>query len=150
MRATRVIAVGHWDAATAIDRVVLDSDQRSRRRAALTGAGGTAFLLDLSRPPMLREGDGLVLEDDNIVRVCAQPEPLLEIAVAETASLARLAWHLGNRHVAVQMTNDRLRIRRDHVLAEMLQALGARLESIDAPFEPERGAYAQHWHDESP
>jgi len=89
-----------------------------------------------------------VLDDGNFVAVVAKPEPLIEIAAEDaerTATMARLAWHLGNRHTELQIVGDKLRMRRDHVLEEMLVGLGARLTPIEAPFEPERGAY-EHGH----
>jgi urease accessory protein len=146
-RATRIVETSEWDASTAIDRVLLDSDERHRRRIVLTGERGTTFLLDLSRPAVLRDGDGLVLDDETVVRVVGKPEPLIEIAASDAHELARLAWHLGNRHTDVQVIGEKLRIRHDHVLEEMLVRLGARLTPIEAPFEPERGAYDGHAHD---
>jgi urease accessory protein len=146
-RATKVIAAERWDVANAVDSITLDADQRHRRRVVLTGERGTVFLLDLPRATALRNGDGLVLDDDSIVRVAGKPEPLLEIAAASAHDLARLAWHLGNRHTDVQIVGERLRIRRDHVLEDMLRGLGANLTPIEAPFEPEPGAYAHHDHD---
>jgi urease accessory protein len=146
-RATRIIETNAWDGTTAVDRVLLDADERHRRRIVLTGERGTTFLLDLSRPAVLRDGDGLVLDDETVVRVVGKPEPLVEIAAADAHELARLAWHLGNRHTDAQVIGEKLRIRRDHVLEEMLTHLGARLTPIDAPFEPERGAYDGHAHD---
>ena len=147
-RASEVKTAGTWNAAAAVDRVVLDADERHRRRITLTGEGGTAFLLDLPHATALRDGDGLVLEDGEIVRVAGKPEPLVEIAAASAHDLARLAWHIGNRHTDVQVVGDRLRIRRDHVLENMLHGLGARLTPIEAPFDPEHGAYG-HLHDHS-
>jgi urease accessory protein len=144
-RASEIRAAGTWNAASAIDCVVLDAAERHRRRVALTGEGGTAFLLDLPHATALKDGDGLVLEDGAIVRVAGKAEPLIEIAAASPRELARLAWHIGNRHTEMQVVGDRLRIRRDHVLEEMLRGLGARLTSIEAPFDPERGAY-EHGH----
>ena len=150
-RASQVLRAGAWCATAAIDRVVLDADERYRRRIVLTGEGGGKFLLDLPQATALRDGDGLLLDDGAIVAVAAKPERLVEIAATSapdgTAALARLAWHLGNRHTEVQVLGDRLRMRRDHVLEEMLAGLGARLTPIEASFEPERGAY-QHQHGE--
>ena len=150
-RASRVLRVGTWCPAEAIDRVALDADERYKRRIVLTGKGGRKFLLDLPEATSLRDGDGLVLEDGAIIAVAAKPEPLVEIAAAgahgRTAALARLAWHLGNRHTEVQIIGDRLRMRRDHVLEKMLTGLGAIVTPIEAPFEPERGAY-RHGHGE--
>ena len=146
-RASEIKMAGTWNVASAIDRVVLDAGERHRRRVALTGERGTAFLLDLPRAIALKDGDGLVLEDGAIVRVAGKPEPLVEVAAADAAHLARLAWHIGNRHTELQVMGDKLRIRRDHVLEDMLRALGARLTPVEAPFEPEHGAYARHHHD---
>ena len=146
-RASRVARAATWPAACAIDRVTLDADERHRRRIVLTGERGTRFLLDLADATALRDGDGLVLDDGAIIAVIAKPEPVVEIAAPDAAALARLAWHLGNRHSEVQLVGDRLRIRRDHVLEEMLVGLGARLTPMEAPFEPERGAY-DHRHDD--
>jgi urease accessory protein len=150
-RAMSVRRAGALDQSLAIDRVVLDADGRQRRRVVLTGEKGTRFLLDLPRATVLRDGDGLVLDDGSIVQVAGRPEPLVEIAAAcppdaaQPAHLARLAWHLRNRHVEVQVLGDRMRMRRDHVHEAMLLGLGARLMPVEAPFEPERGAYA-HGH----
>jgi urease accessory protein len=148
-RAQEVRAAGHWDGGNAVDHVMLDAHDRHRRRAVLTGERGTTFLLDLPQATALRDGDGLVLDDGSIVRVVGRPEPLIEIAASNAQELARLAWHIGNRHVDVQIVGDRLRIRRDHVIEDMLRGLGARLSPIEAPFDPEHGAY-QHHHDGHP
>jgi urease accessory protein len=140
-RASAVRHSGQWDAADEIDRVVLDAHERHRRRVVLTGERGTRLLLDLPHATTLRHGDGLLLDDGGLVRVDGKPEPLFEVAAATAVELARLAWHLGNRHADVQIVGDRLRIRRDHVLEAMLIGLGARLKPIEAPFDPETGAY---------
>ncbi len=124
---------------------MLDAVERHRRRITLTGERGTVFLLDLPQATALRDGDGLVLDDGSVIRVAGKPEPLVEVAAASAHELARLAWHIGNRHIDVQVAGDRLRIRRDHVLEEMLLRLGARLSHIEAPFDPEPGAY-HHGH----
>jgi urease accessory protein len=145
-RASEIRTAGSWNPATAVDCVVLDATERHRRRIVLTGERGTKFLLDLPHATALRDGDGLVLEDGSVVRVAGKPEPLVEIAAVSAPELARLAWHIGNRHADVQVVGDTLRIRRDHVLEDMLQALGARLTPVEAPFDPEPGAYGQHSH----
>jgi urease accessory protein len=146
-RASNVKTAGQWNAASAIDRVVLDADERRRRRIMLTGERGTTFLLDLPQATALRDGDGLVLDDGAMVGVSGKPEPLVEIAAVNPQELARLAWHLGNRHTDVQVIGDTLRIRRDHVLEDMLRGLGARLAPLEAAFDPENGAYATGSHD---
>jgi urease accessory protein len=145
-RASEIRNAGTWNAATAIDSVVLDADERHRRRITLAGECGTVFLLDLPQAIALRDGDGLVLDDGAIVRVTGKPEPLVEIAAASPHELARLAWHIGNRHTDLQVVGERLRIRRDHVLEDMLRGLGARLTPVEAPFDPEPGAYQPHRH----
>jgi urease accessory protein len=131
---------------TASDSVLLDAQDRHRRRIVFVGEEGACYLLDLPRPAQLRNGDALVLETGACVRVAAKSEPLVEIEAADGHALARLAWHLGNRHTEVQVIGERLRIRRDHVLEEMLRGLGAHLTAFEAPFDPEDGAYAQHEH----
>jgi len=149
-RACEVKAAGHWDDANAIDSIALDAHERHRRRVVLSGDRGTTFLLDLPQAAALHDGDGLVLDDGAIVRVVGRPEPLIEIAAADAHDLARLAWHIGNRHMEVEIVGDRLRIRRDHVIEDMLRGLGARLSLVEAPFDPEHGAYHgghHHGHD---
>jgi urease accessory protein len=146
-RVSAIKPVGEWNAAQSLDRVILDADERHRRRSVLTAEQGTSFLLDLPHAAVLHDGDGLVLDDGSIVRVVGRPESLIEVAAADAHALARFAWHLGNRHAEVQVVGDRLRIRRDHVLEKMLADLGAELRAIEAPFEPERGAYDHHGHD---
>ena len=141
-RAAQIKPAGQWH--DAIDFVVLDADERQRRRSVLTGERGTRFLLDLPSSTMLHDGDGLVLDDGSIVRVAGKAEPLVEIAAASAHDLARFAWHLGSRHTDVEIVGDRLRIRRDHVVEDMLRGLGAQLTPIEAPFDPEGGAYSQH------
>ena len=146
-RALDIKKRGDWSGTQGIDRVVLAADDRHRRRLVMTGEQGTRFLLDLPHAAMLRDGDGLVLDDGSIVRVVGRPEPLIEIAAPSEAARLSIAWHIGNRHVEVQVIDDRLRIRRDHVLEAMLLGLGATLTPIEAPFDPEQGAYA-HGHDD--
>jgi urease accessory protein len=145
-RASEVKTAGHWNSASAVDQITLDAHDRHRRRVVLTGEGGTTFLLDLPQATALHDGDGLVLDDGGIVRIVGRPEPLIEIAAANTHELARLAWHIGNRHIDVQIAGDRLRIRRDHVIEDMLRGLGARLSPLEAAFDPEHGAYEHHHH----
>jgi urease accessory protein len=147
-RACAIKPAGAWNAASAVDCITLDAHERHRRRIVLTGEKGTTFLLDLPRAAALHHGDGLLLDDGAMVRVAGRPEPLVEITAANTQQLARLAWHIGNRHIDVQVAGDALRIRRDHVIEDMLRGLGAHLTPIEAPFEPEAGAYAHDHGDE--
>jgi urease accessory protein len=141
IRATSVKGQYNWTAA-AVDTVVLDFDDRHRRRMAMTGTRGLEFLLDLESTVALRGGDALVLEDGSLVEVVAAPEPLIEIRGTDPGHLVRLAWHLGNRHLPTQIMARGLRIRRDHVIEDMLRGLGAKVVGIEAPFDPEGGAYA--------
>ena len=141
IRATDVKGQHHFKEAAA-DSVVLDFDDRHRRRMAMTGTRGLEFLLDLETAVALRGGDALVLEDGRLIEVVAAPEPLVEIRSPDPAHLVRVAWHLGNRHLPTQITGRGLRIRRDHVIEAMVQGLGARVIEIEAPFDPEGGAYA--------
>ena len=152
IRASKVILAGHWSG-VATDTVVLAYDDRHRRRLAMKGENGLEFLLDLSEATALRHGDGLVLEDGRMVEVRAKPEPLLVVTSKDAQHLARLAWHLGNRHVPAAIEAGRIFIRPDHVLASMLIGLGGAVAAIEAPFDPEGGAYSQahagngHYHD---
>jgi urease accessory protein len=142
LHAHSVIPAGQWSGEP-VDSVVLDYDERYRRRFAMTGVRGLGFLLDLPEAVMLRAGDGLKLEDGGVVEVVAAPEPLAEIRAADAAALTRVAWHLGNRHLPTELTKRSLRIRRDPVIEEMARGLGAAVVAIDAPFNPEGGAYVR-------
>lgn len=154
-RISKIEPAGTWDAHCAIDRVVLDADDRTRRRFVLTGEKGTTLLLDFPQPVTLHDGDGLVLDDGTIVLVAGGAEPLVEIAAPTPLETVRVAWHLGNRHADVQFLGSRMRIRRDHVLEEMVRGLGAVATPVDAPFDPEADAPAydhdheHHHHDHS-
>ena len=140
-RATRIATAASFAAA---DRIVLDFDERFRRRKRYRSADGIDFLLDLPEAQLLRDGDGLVLEDGRVIRVCAAEEPLVEVRGATAAQLVRLAWHLGNRHLPVELQAGRILIREDHVIEQMLRGLGAELRPVRAPFNPEGGAYGEH------
>jgi urease accessory protein len=148
-RCLETIARRDLDPARIIDRITLDLDARRKRRQTLIGAGGTRLLVDLPAVPHLRDGDGLVLEDGGVVQVEAAPEPLLEVR-PPASDMARIAWHLGNRHLPVQFVDGRIRLRADHVIEDMLEKLGADTRRLDAPFDPEGGAYGHghtHPHD---
>jgi urease accessory protein len=137
-RITAILA----DAPAGGDSVRLDHDLRNRRRMVFKTAEGNAILLDMARPVHLHDGDGLELEDGSIVRVEAAAEALVEITAPDLPALVRIAWHLGNRHLPTQLLGDRLRIREDHVIADMVAGLGGNCAAIMAPFDPEGGAYA--------
>lgn len=141
IRATDVKGQYNWKEA-AVDTVVLDFDDRHRRRMAMMGTRGLEFLLDLETAVALRGGDALVLEDGRLVEVVAAPEPLVEIRGTDPMHVVRVAWHLGNRHLPTQIVGKGLRIRRDHVIEDMVRGLGAKVIEIEAPFDPEGGAYA--------
>ena len=151
LRATEIVAVGAWTGKPT-DVVRLDYDRRTRRRIALTGVGGLDFLLDLAEVHVLGAGDGIRLEDGRIVAVEAAPERLLEITCTNASQLARIAWHLGNRHLAAEIGERAIHIRDDHVIADMVHGLGAEARLVQRPFNPEGGAYGQgtthgHSHD---
>ncbi len=136
-RVQSIVPAGQWPDSREVDRVMLDAGERQRRRAVFTGEKGYTFLLDLAKPVVLRDGDGLVLDDGGIVRISGMAEALVEVRARRAADLVRLAWHVGNRHTDLQVAGETLRIRRDHVLEDMLRGLGAELTPLEAPFEPE-------------
>lgn len=143
MRAAHVLPAGSWDKNRERGTATLDWDERHRRRRSLSSDQGEPFLLDLAEAARLADGDGLALEDGSVIRVVARPEPVLEVT-AGTAGLPRLAYHLGNRHLAIQIFVDRLVIRDDAVIAAMVEALGGVAIRRDLPFDPEGGAYGGH------
>jgi urease accessory protein len=146
LRAERIDRAGQWPRERARGTVTLGYDDRHRRRLRLESDAGEPFLLDLPRAGVLEEGDGLALSDGSWLAVRAAPEALIEVTASSPELLTRLAWHIGNRHLPAQLEGGRILIRNDHVIAVMLEGLGARLRRIDAPFTPERGAYAAEPH----
>lgn len=150
-RAVAVRPATDWPAEAAADRVVLDAQGRHRRRIRLMTVAGQVLLLDLPEATRLKDGDGLQLEDGSWVAIEAKPEALLEISAPDPHALIRIAWHLGNRHLPTQLLPGRIRIRDDHVIAEMVAGLGGTATKLSAPFDPEAGAYAgghgHHHHD---
>ncbi len=126
-------------------RLPFESRQKSRLKTKLVS--GEEVGLILPRGEILRGGDLVTASDGRVIEIVAEPEKVLHI---ETKELARVAYHLGNRHVPVQVGEGFLRIMEDHVLEEMVQKLGAKVSHLEAPFEPEAGAYAggHHQHDE--
>jgi urease accessory protein len=149
LRAASVLHSGEFDDARVADRVVLDADDRNRRRLVLTGQGGTTFLLDLPQATALKDGDGLLLDTGAVVRVTGLAEPLAEITAATPLDFVRLAWHLGNRHADVAFAPGVLRVRRDHVLEAMASGLGATVTAVEAAFDPEPGAAHDHAPDDA-
>lgn len=142
IRATKVLPAGSYSSALARDRVVLDFDERRRRRGMVMGEKGVEFLVDLAETPALAHGDAFELEDGRLVAIASAPEKLVEFRLAEPLAFARLAWHLGNRHTPTQLLPGVLRIRDDYVLVEMVKKMGgATIGFVEAPFDPEGGAY---------
>jgi len=146
MRATSVMPAADLQSEP-IDIVVLDFDYRYRRRLVMIGEKGTQFLLDLPKAAVIADGDALVLEDGNIIGVRAQSEPVAEIWANDPEHMARISWHLGNRHLPTQIVGNRLRIRKDHVMIDLVKNLGATVEILEVPFHPEGGAYNHHHSD---
>jgi urease accessory protein len=140
LRAIQVLKAGSWQAAP-MDRITLSYDERHRRRLRFVAEAGTEFLLDLPRTTVLRSGDGLRLEDGRVILVAAAKEPLLEVTAADPDQLARLAWHIGNRHLPAQIATGRILLREDGVIEDMLRGLGAAVRHVAEPFTPEPGAY---------
>lgn len=141
LRATAIIRKAAVRSDRVADTVTLDHEGRQRRRFALRGEGGLEFLLDLEKAAVLNDGDALKLEDERLVAVKAAPQPLLEIRAENPLRLTRIAWHIGNRHTAAEITADALYIEDDHVLAEMVRGQGGTATRVTRPFQPERGAY---------
>lgn len=132
------------------DSVTLTYEDRFKRRVVLHTDLGIEFLLDLPTVTDLQHGDLLELENGALVEVIAAPEDLLEIRGADTRSLVRLTWHIGNRHLACMIEDDRLLVRPDHVIQHMIEHLGGRTSLVQEPFMPEGGAYGRgrtHSHD---
>lgn len=152
---TRLHALAHaragdWPAARAVGSVTLAFDQRHRRRLRLDLDDGGAILLDLPRAVALAHGDGLELDTGDWIAVKAATEHVVEITAGNPHQFVRIAWHLGNRHLPTEIGPNWLRIRPDHVIEAMIVGLGGAVRHIDAPFQPEGGAYAGHKHGHTP
>jgi len=155
-RAVKRIAPGSAHAAP-IDTLILTCDQRRTQRGAMQGSNGTAVEFEFPEPVLLRTDDRLLLDTGEVVEVVAAAEPLIEVR-GDPATLARLAWALGDRHVPVQILANRIRLRREETLLPLIVSLGSRPSFIDARFDPEGGAYDgahphahdhEHHHDHS-
>ena len=140
--AHRVHRRGSWPKAegTQPETITLDYESRFLRRKRIVTDGGTGLLVDLAETTSLEEGDALETMEGRLIEVRAAPDALIEIR-ADGASLARLAWHIGNRHTPAQIDHDRILIREDHVMRDMLRRLGAELGPVTGAFKPEGGAY---------
>jgi urease accessory protein len=135
---------GQWPEENAAGTLTLDFDARHRRRIRLTADQGEEVLLDLPKTVAMADGDGLQLEDGRWLKLQAARELIVEITHKDPNQLVRLAWHLGNRHLPTEIRNQVLRIRPDHVIEDMLRGFGADLTKVQAPFQPEGGAYGHH------
>lgn len=138
---------GDWPKSESVGQLILDYDARHRRRLRLTTDKGEDVLLDLPKAVAMADGDGLRLDDGRWLRVTAAAEQLAEIRCRNAHELARIAWHLGNRHLPAEIGDGIIHIRPDHVIESMLAGLGAQVSHVDAPFQPEGGAYGGHSHD---
>ena len=136
---TAVVRRGDYPKAD--DRITLDEQARHRRRMAMVSDGGIAFLLDLAEAILIRDGDAILLSDGRHVEVKARPESLLEVRGRDGRHLVALAWQIGNRHLPAELHEDRILIREDRVIADMLEGLGAKVTAVEASFDPEGGAY---------
>lgn len=138
---SRTQSAGRIDA-----RLVLPFDLRQKSRLLATLDSGEQIGLTLPRGTVLRGGDRLQASDGRLIEVVAAPEQVSLVHSHDVRQLARAAYHLGNRHVAVQITPTSLRYLHDHVLDDMLRGLGLQVETDVLPFEPEAGAYSQGGH----
>ena len=130
------------DRARVVGRLSLPFELRQKSRLRAKLVSGEEVALALPRGEVLRGGDWLAASGGGVIEVIAAPEKLLQVECATAAELARAAYHLGNRHVPVQVGEKFLRIAEDHVLEKMLRGLGADVSRLEAPFEPEAGAYS--------
>jgi urease accessory protein len=137
---------GQWPKEHSEGTLTLDFDARHRRRIRLTADQGEDVLLDLPKAVAMAHGDGLQLEDGRWLEVRAAAETIVEVRHKDPHQLVRLAWHLGNRHLPTEIRDHVLRIRPDHVIEDMLQGFGAELVKVQAPFQPEGGAYGGNGH----
>jgi urease accessory protein len=137
---------GLWPKETAAGSLTLDFDARHRRRILLTTDQGEDLILHLPKAVAIADGDGLQLDDRRWLTVQAAAELIVEIRHKDPDRLICLAWHLGNRHLPTEIRNEALRIRPDEVIESMLLGFGADLVKLQAPFQPEGGAYGGHGH----
>ncbi|GAB3773666.1 urease accessory protein UreE [Ramlibacter monticola] len=150
LHVSKILPQGHGLAKVLLGRaatVELDWDVRQKSRFECSDSQGRQLGVFLPRGTVVRGGDVLVAEDGSVVRVLAAPQPVMVIRQGERGSafdLLRAAYHLGNRHVAIELQPDHLKIEPDHVLAEMLRAMHLLVADTFGPFEPEGGAYGGH------
>lgn len=148
LKTTRLAMPEEAAALPELGTITLDRQARARRRIVLATDDGAELLLDRADASPLREGDLLLLEGDapGTIRVKAAAETLLQIHAHDAAELARIAWHLGNRHTRAEITPHAIYIEPDHVLAEMVAGLGGHVHRVRRPFDPEGGAYSGGGH----
>ncbi len=133
---------------TPFDIVVMDAEERHIRRKRITLQHGDEVLVDFEKAVQLAHGDVLVLEDGRLAEVIAAEEELMEVRARDSHHLVTLAWHIGNRHLPAQIEATRILLRRDRVIRQMLEGLGASVSEVREPFAPEHGAYHGHSHND--
>jgi len=142
-RAVSLAHKGEWPGGRFVAEVTLPFEERNQPRVEMTDDQGRVFMLDMEKAVRLNDGDGLVLEDGGVIRVAAALEAIADINCADAQELARFAWHLGNRHILVEVLDEgTLRIRDEAATIEILQGIGATITRYMAPFSPEAGAYS--------
>jgi urease accessory protein len=148
-RVTRILAASERGDGSPVDTLVLPFAQRQAHKGFLFGLKGTCVELDFAEPVLLRTDDVLALDDGRLVEVVAEPEPVIEVRVADAVALARLAWRLGDRHLPVQILERRVRVRREPAAETFLEGLGVKMTVIEAPFEPDDASApaGDHHHD---
>lgn len=140
-RATRIVGRGGWSGEP-LDTLVLGYDERRRREGRLTGVRGAVIDLALEDALTMRGGDALALEGGGFVEIVSAPEMLAELRCKDGETLARCAWMIGNRHAPIQIAGSRIRLRDEEAAKAVAAALDLKLTLIEAPFDPEGGAYA--------
>jgi urease accessory protein len=141
LRATSIVRAQYL-LETPWDNVIMDAGERHLRRKLVKLQRGVNVLVDLPQTAKLEDRDCLRLEDGRLIQIIASDEDLMEVTARDTAHLVQLAWHIGNRHLEMQIDSQRVLIRSDHVIAQMLNQLGATVRNVREPFSPERGAYS--------
>ena len=141
LRATRFVRAQYL-LETPWQIIVMDAEARHLRRKLITLQHGDEVMVDLDKTTKFEDRDCLILDDGRLVQIVASDEVLLEITARDPTHLTQLAWHIGNRHLAAQIENTRILIRQDHVIAKMLEQLGAKIQTVRESFSPEHGAYA--------
>ncbi|RCL01120.1 MAG: urease accessory protein [Candidatus Tokpelaia sp. JSC188] len=144
-RSTNIIPAAKIGRVEVQRTISLSHDERHIRRKLLYFENGDTIMLDLQKAVQLTEGDILATDSGEHFRVSAALERLYEIKGKDTLHLLELAWHLGNRHLAVEIFPDRILLLYDHIIGNMLETLGATLQEIKAPFQPLHGAYHEHF-----